>query len=181
MTRLDLGYYTVDGKIFPSKVAALIEGTTRNIHPEWQFHNEFFDRIDWTQEPDVDIYELYRQRAQQIRERYDYLLLMYSGGSDSQTILDVCIKYGIRVDEIVVVWAPSLNGTYTPDANDSSCRNVQSEWDFTIKPRLDYISQQFPGIKITIHDWAKTAAQIKLPDDFIASRNHNFTPFAQAK
>lgn len=181
MTRLDLGYYTVDGKIFPSKVAALIEGTRLDIHPAWHFNNEVFDRIDWGQEPAEDIYELYRQRAQQLRDKYDYLVLMYSGGSDSQTIFDVCMENQIKLDEIVVVWAPSLNNTYTPDASDTSWDNRQSEWDFTIKPRLDYIAAHYPHIKITVHDWAQAAKQLKLDDDFILDRNHNVTPYAQAR
>ena len=181
MTRLDLGYYTVDGKIFPSKVAALIEGTRLDIHPAWHFNNEVFGRIDWSQEPAEDIYELYRQRAQQLRDKYDYLVLMYSGGSDSQTIFDVCIKNKIKIDELVIVWAPSLNSTYTPDPTDTSWDNRQSEWDYTIRPRLDHIAQHHPQIKITVHDWAECASRLQLPDDFIADRNHNFTPYAQAR
>lgn len=181
MIRQDLGFYSVGTTLFDSKVAALIDGTKRDIHPKWHFHNDFFDHVDWSQEPIEDIYDLYRERALQLREKYDYLVLMYSGGSDSQTILDVCIKHGIRIDEILVVWAPSLDSTYTPDAADTSWDNVQSEWDFTIQPRLNYLSQHFPWIKITVHDWAKTATEIQLPDDFIADRNHNFTPFAQAR
>ena len=181
MIRPDLGYYTVGEQSFTSKVAALIEGTKTNTHPQWHFNNDLFGRINWQDEPQEDIYELYRQRAQQLRDQYDYLVLMYSGGADSQCIFDVCIKNNIAIDEIVVVWAESLGGTYTPDPADTSWDNRQSEWDFTIRPRLDHIATHYPNIRITIHDWAHTANELKLADDFVADRNHNFTPYAQAR
>jgi hypothetical protein len=178
---IDTGYYTVGNTVFTSKVAALLEGTKQNIHVEWNFNNEFFDHVDWTVEPSEDIYELYKQRAQQLREKYDYLVLMYSGGSDSQTILDVCLENNIRIDEIVVIWANSLANAHVPNASDYSWTNVLSEWDFNIKQRLQKLANDHPNIKITIHDWAESINTIKLADDFIADRNHNFTPYANTR
>ena len=181
LLRTELGYYQVGNTVHAGKIPALIDGSARNIHPEWKFNNEFFDRVDWRQEPVEDLYELYRQRAQQLRERYDYLILMYSGGSDSQTILDVCLKNKIHIDEIVVSWATSLSNTYEPDANNYSWANVQSEWDFTIQPKLNYIAAHFPKIKITVNDWVLNIKNTILADDFIADRNHNFGPYTHAR
>lgn len=176
-----LGYYTVGEKIFTSKVSALVESTKQNVHANWVFNNQFFDTIDWTVEPSETLQDLYKQRALDIREKYDYVVLMYSGGSDSQNILDTFLANNIKIDEIVVVWANSLSKTYTPDSSDYSWTNVLSEWDFTVKPKLDWISSNHPDIKITIHDWAEQVSIVKVDDDYIMDRNHNFAPYANAK
>jgi hypothetical protein len=39
----ELGYYQVGSTIHTGKAMALIDGTNRNIHPEWKFNNEVFD------------------------------------------------------------------------------------------------------------------------------------------
>ena len=64
------------------------------------FNDDVFEKYDWTVEPTDDIYELYRQRAQQLREKYDYLVLMYSGGIDSHTVLETFLQNNIKLDEI---------------------------------------------------------------------------------
>ena len=179
--RSTLGYYTVGQQYHANKVSALIDGTSRNIHPEWHFNNDFFDKINWTDEPSQDLYALYKQRAQQLRDKYDYLILMYSGGSDSQTIFDVCMANNIMIDEIVVSWATGLSNTYTPDATNHSWQNLQSEWDYTIKPKLEHIARHYPKIKITVNDWVANLQQVNVADDFITDRNHNFGPYTHAR
>jgi hypothetical protein len=43
-----LGYYRVGDAVHLNKISALIDGTKRNIHPEWVFNNDVFDTVDWT-------------------------------------------------------------------------------------------------------------------------------------
>ena len=43
----ELGYYQVGEVKHVGKISALIDGTARNIHPEWNFNNEVFDHYDW--------------------------------------------------------------------------------------------------------------------------------------
>ena len=73
------GYWTVGEKFFFNKVEAHVESANTNLPVEFYFGEKVFDLVDWTQEPDTDIYELYRQRALQIRENYDHVVLLYSG------------------------------------------------------------------------------------------------------
>jgi hypothetical protein len=42
---------------------------------------------------------------------------------------------------------------YKANTLDTSARNTLSEWDFAIKPVLDWLSQYHPQIKINIADW----------------------------
>jgi hypothetical protein len=94
------GYFEVNGIKTLSKFEAweLSKGNFDSIH--FNFNDEHMAAFDWTIEPAEDIYELYRQRAQDIRNRYDYVVLMYSGGIDSHTILETFLSNGIKLDEI---------------------------------------------------------------------------------
>jgi hypothetical protein len=40
------------------------------------------------------------------------------------------------------------------DANDISCENTLSEWEFAAKPLLDWIATNYPSVKITVHDYS---------------------------
>lgn len=68
---------------------------------EWNFNDEFFSTIDWTVEPTESLKELYAERARQIRNKYDYLVLYFSGGSDSHNILSTFLENNIYIDEIL--------------------------------------------------------------------------------
>lgn len=61
-----------------------------------------FEAARWDVEPDQTIQELHRQRAEQIRQSYDYIVLYFSGGADSITVLNSFINNNIPIDEIVV-------------------------------------------------------------------------------
>ena len=64
------------------------------------FHDELFSKINWTQEPIDTLENLYIARAKQLREQYDYLILQFSGGSDSSQVLQTFLRNNIFLDEI---------------------------------------------------------------------------------
>ena len=72
-----LGFYQLGEEKFHNKVQALIQGTQRNQFPEWNFNRATFDNVNWLEEPEANLLELYRIRAQQIREKYDYVRLEF--------------------------------------------------------------------------------------------------------
>lgn len=94
------GYYTVGSYKTYSKLDAIREQQTTGIFPQWHFNEEAFDSVDWTQEPTMSLTALYKKRAEQLREKYDYLVLFYSGGADSTTVLDTFVNNNIHLDEI---------------------------------------------------------------------------------
>lgn len=53
-------------------------------------------------EPSETLQELYLQRAIELRNKYDYLILYYSGGNDSNQILETFMLNKIFLDEIVI-------------------------------------------------------------------------------
>jgi hypothetical protein len=94
------GYYLVHGIKTLSKFEAwkLSGGDMANVR--FIFNDDVFEKEDWTAEPAEDIYELYAQRAIQLRKDYDYLVLMYSGGIDSHVMLKTFLENNIQIDEI---------------------------------------------------------------------------------
>lgn len=95
-----LGHYQVGDFKTYSKLKAIEQHASSGIHPHWYFNDAEFGNCNWRKEPKTDILELYRQRAQQLRDRYDYIIVMYSSGGDSQTVFDAFINNGIQLDEV---------------------------------------------------------------------------------
>lgn len=149
------GTYRVGDQIYTNKTEALLAASGTNHHPEWDFSNKLFQSFNWQQPISESLEELYVARCRQLRETYDYLILNFSGGSDSWTILHIFLKYNIKLDEIFTFWpSRALQGKYTPNRENTDPSNILSEWDFTIKPDLDYIAAHHPEIKITINDYS---------------------------
>lgn len=95
------GYYTAGNLKFYRKLEAIDHELKTGEEFHWNFNDEIYSCYNWAIEPEESLEELYRQRAQTLRDRYDYLVLYYSGGADSNNILQTCLKYNIKVDEIV--------------------------------------------------------------------------------
>ncbi len=174
------GYYDVNGKIFFSKIKAFIHASSFSTPSEVKYH--FYDDVwesalsTYVHNPLIDLEELYKNRALQIRESYDYLILNFSGGADSTTILEAFIKNNIKLDEVYVRWSKRMidSDLYTPNSFDLSAKNMVSEWDFSIKPKLDWLRSNHPEIKIVIDDWVEDLKQVSVDEDLLFKQNHNF-------
>jgi len=107
------GYYTVGNVNTYRKLEAIEIGRKTNQPVRWNFNNEVFSSVDWSKEPEANLLELYRRRAQQIRDSYDYVVVMLSGGADSTAMLKSFLDNGIYPDEILS--AHELNGAKDPN------------------------------------------------------------------
>jgi hypothetical protein len=107
------GYYRVGDLRTYSKLEAIELHQKTGHHPEWHFNEAVFRSYDWKSEPQLPLTELYRQRAQQIRDQYDYVVLFYSGGSDSTNILNTFVENNIKLDECASFWAQGADGDLT--------------------------------------------------------------------
>jgi hypothetical protein len=145
------GYYIVGDKNFNFKFNALMYATKTKQDIRWEFNSAQFRALNWRTPLQVDIRSLYRLRAQQLRNKYNYLMLCFSGGSDSTTILQSFINNNIHLDEIICDW-PLKHTSNWKVSNDPTPFNHISEWELAIKPMLDYVRTHHPRIKITITD-----------------------------
>jgi len=177
------GYYTVGNQIIGNKIQALIASTQTNIDVKYHFYDDVFQniRIDRTQ--DISLEELYKQRALQLRESYDYLILNYSGGGDSYNILRSFIDNNIKLDHIFVYWHTSLvdKNLYNVNSLDTSNENFHSEWDLVIKKDLEYIANKHPEITIEIKDWTLDLNENFYNDYTLVSKAGNPMAFARTK
>lgn len=106
------GYYEVGDKSTYSKLEAIEWARTAKTNTRWNFNDDIYCTIDWTKNPGLDLWSAYKARAQQIRDSYDYVVIWYSGGSDSHNLLMAFIDAGIRIDEIATTWNYSATGDY---------------------------------------------------------------------
>jgi hypothetical protein len=139
------GFYEVDNLKFYSRFDAEQVAAKSNKPLHWNFNDQFFSQCKWHIEPTETLQELYTVRAQQLREQYDYLVLWYSGGADSENILTTFVDNGIKLDEV----ASYVNYDATKDKH--SWLNAEI-YDLAI-PRVAQIKEaQQPCIKHTIVD-----------------------------
>lgn len=149
------GYYQVGDRFFIWKMLAYSEAARTRQKVIWHFHDEVWQSTDWKHQPALSLPALYRVRAEQLRQKYDYIILAWSGGADSTTILDTFLLNDIRLDEVVVTWAVKVSyGRYSKSARDTSAENFGSEWDYAIRPRLEWMHQNRPDIRVTVADWS---------------------------
>lgn len=149
----NLGYYTVGDSVYFSKVQALIEATKTNQFPHWNFNNDVYGKMRWEEEPETDILELYRIRAQQLRDKYDYIRVEASGGSDSTQAIFSFLLNGIHIDEIVFRYPKAGEGSI-PITTNHRCENTLSEYQYATRPFLNWVKTNYPKVKITIHDYS---------------------------
>ena len=138
------GYYVCGPMKTYRKWEAIAEHQRTGIHPTWYFNDDVWGACDWRIEPESDLRDLYRLRAQQLRENYDYLVLWYSGGADSNTALEAFVENNIHLDE-VVSWT---NYSATGDRFDFCNGEI-----FNVAvPKIKKIQQDQPWLKLRILD-----------------------------
>jgi hypothetical protein len=148
-----LGYYTVDNVEFDSKIQACIFAANHDKKVSWHFNEDFFKNYNWTIEPTETLDALYDIRAKQLRETYDYVIISYSGGSDSHNIVSSFIRQGLHIDEIVVNTIEKANQKFTViDPNNKQANNAAAEHYLQTIPRLNELSAIVPKTKITVLD-----------------------------
>ena len=150
-----LGYYKVADRTFYSKPEAYIYATERGMDPVWNFNAIIYAKTRWDVEPELDIRELYRMRAQQLRDTYDYIRIEASGGGDSTTAIFSFLLNGIHLDEVVFRYPKQGEKGVSNDPFTTNPINTLSEWQFAARPLLDWIKTNHPKTTCTVHDYSE--------------------------
>jgi len=162
-----LGYYSIGLSKFESKIdacifASQIYSKLKDIHPKtllkWHFNDDVFDSYDWTKEPQSSLDELYNKRARELREKYDYIIVSYSGGADSHNMIEAFLRQNLFIDEIVTTHMNEAMKDYAiVDINERSPKySYSSEYQLQALPRLNEITKRSPNTKIRIFDVSKS-------------------------
>jgi hypothetical protein len=150
-------YWQVGDQRFTNKFDALVYSSETKQQHHYVFYDSVWNNFDKTTLGNADLDHLYKLRALQLRGEYDYLVLYFSGGADSYNVLRTFIDNNIKLDEVCVKWPMvTVNKElYTPNTRDKTAFNYLSEWDYAIKPVLDWLKTSHPEIKIEISDWSE--------------------------
>jgi hypothetical protein len=143
-----LGFYEVGGQAFASKNLAFAESIKKSTPMRYNFNDNVFGKYDWTKEPEpnVSLKEFYRRRAQSLRDKYDYIVLQYSGGPDSQNVLDTFLENNIKLDEIV-----NFNSYEKTQKVVDTTHNA--DYVHNVKPAVENIIKKYGNqIKVSIID-----------------------------
>jgi hypothetical protein len=164
------GYYQVGNQIFNNKVAALYAASKANKIPEFHLHDDIFSAVPWTLPSTRSLEAVYKERAQEIRDNYDYVSLSFSGGADSWNALYAFLSNGIHLDEVYSKWAIEGPRKYIKANNIiTDASNFTSEYEYSVKPVLEYIEKNFPKIKITFQELTDEYFDIVTEDQIIRS------------
>lgn len=127
-------YYSVNGQKVYNPYLAFLRGSSASYHhfPDFKFMPGVFDLANI--EPWESFEELCNQRAVQLRAKYDYLVLAFSGGTDSFTVYDSFVRNNIHIDHIVCHYM------------ETDCGHDKGAADWLVAHHRD------PGTKITIQD-----------------------------
>lgn len=172
------GIYRVGTNCYANKLEACLalNQLPEKHHLHWDYHESVFGLHEWHVEPTNSITELYRQRAQQLRHKYDHLVLFYSGGADSHTVLQSFVKNNIHLDEVYIY------GAFKAEENkihqlgwDRSPGYYTREVLHIAKPILEEL-QKTHKFKITVWDWTDKTLQALENRDWFWDVGTRFAP-----
>lgn len=145
------GFYIVAGQKYLNKLAAYRAALPHGWWPHWNFNEEFFSQIDWTQEPQESLWDCYKIRALDIRSRYDHVQLNFTGGADSDNIARVFFDNHIQLDSLV-------HWNYAPYTNrrdqSQDTANLANETTLAVIPRINEYKTRYDmsGTEIRFDD-----------------------------
>lgn len=174
-----IGCYIYNNKVFLKKKDLFkeIRGNPNQFHSvRFWFNDLIYSKYNWKVEPEESLDELYRRRAQDLRDKYDYLILMFSGGSDSNQVLRSFIDNGIHLDEVRTSTLSTLEDQVERDPNPDGYHigRIQ-EFREAALPRLRKLAISHPQIKIKVLDVTDFITQNCQSDNFFQDNNEAFS------
>ena len=153
-----LGHYTVGDSWFYSNRDALEAGHRTGEPVAWHYYDDVWAQAHaaghWRNQ---SLKELYYARARQIREQYDYVAVMFSGGWDSRNIIESFSAQGLRIDDIIVFTTKELENS-TP-FNNLNPDNWYGEIKYHAVPYAERYAHDHPGTGVIKIEWLDRVAE----------------------
>jgi hypothetical protein len=108
-------HYLCNGKILYNVYVALHESFTSNKPVELYCLDAENDLLDWTKEPESSFDEIMGAHARHLRNKYERLIFMWSGGTDSHTMYNIFKANNIHLDEIIIKHSQDIEGDPYPE------------------------------------------------------------------
>jgi hypothetical protein len=169
------GFYSVGNKVFNTKIQACIYATESKQDLKFIYFDFAWKNSDKTIH--ANLKDLYKLRAEQLRDENDYLILNYSGGTDSWTILNTYLTHNIFLDEVVIKWPLKAiydgnRNIHTPNLNNKHPSNYLTEWEAFMLDDIKMIEKLSPKTKITIYDFSDKLFNIDEKTIYDLPSNH---------
>ena len=144
------GFYEVAHVPYQSKIEAILVADQIGSNPSFNFHDDVYGKFNWNAEPTETLDQLYLARVIELRNKYDYLVLHYSGGADSNNILETCVRNNIELDE---VFMRGPLGHADKNIKNTSPGNMYAEIFFNAIPIVTHVKNtHMPNLKIRVVD-----------------------------
>lgn len=112
---MNIFWYDVEKNMYKTHIDALKSGKKCYLY----YNDELYNKVNWEVEPTLSLDELYKLRAQEIRDTYERIILCLSGGIDSRNVLETFYYNNIHIDEIITVGAFSQDKYFGSDENNN--------------------------------------------------------------
>tara|TARA_R110000868_G_scaffold135667_2_gene348235 strand:+ start:132 stop:1343 length:1212 start_codon:yes stop_codon:yes gene_type:complete len=157
------GFWGIKNRYFFDKFECLrYASSIKEYDVKFYFYDSVYRTLDWSKEPIQSLDEMYKDRAQQLRDEYDYLILSFSGGSDCNNILRTFIDNNIKLDEVYCEYPietlDKLKSQFHNNMHNPEFINM--EWFTAAEPLLKKLSISNPEIKITIDSDVKSIIEV---------------------
>lgn len=142
--------YQVNGQYLNNGYLALHESWKTGKPVELYCNDYEYDQYDWQQEPEASMESLMEVHATNLRNQYDRLVLLWSGGTDSHTIYNVFKRLNLHIDEIII--KASAHSAGFPECNHEWIQ--KNHWDpTTIITRYDDHDTTLRAFDIPDENW----------------------------
>jgi hypothetical protein len=121
-----------------SKIEAIESVQNLGGHITWHFNDDIFSCYDWKKSITEDLADIYCRRAQQIRDRYKKVIIMYSGGFDSHNMLMSFLSNDIKVDAVCTFY-----NSLSTDPDDY----IMVEWHAQTWPKIQALQKKYPWLE----------------------------------
>jgi hypothetical protein len=144
-------HYQVDGKNFYNNYLAYYESYKSGKPVTFNVNESEFDVLDWTKNPNESMDQIMANHAHFLRQKYDVLILHWSGGTDSHTIYNIFKQEKIHIDEIKVITGNERTPKFPTLFYDWLCKN---HWDPTTKlTTIDVLDPNSKQSVMTDDNW----------------------------
>ena len=168
------GCYHVEGlpdPIYNGKVAMEYELQGKKV--TFDFFDDLFIKCRPWVEPKQSLADMYSRRVRQLRAKYDYIVLMYSGGADSHNILKFFEHTGEHLDEII---------TFEDSAYLGKDSIISSEVYRVAVPEVNQFCSNFPKTEFRLLNIREVQKEVftnpELKFDPFYSMSYHFVPFS---
>lgn len=122
-----------------SKWEAIEISSRTNGWIQYLFNDEVYSTRSWSLDIPETLESLYIRRAEQIRQKHDRVVLAYSGGFDSENMLQAFLKADLKVDAVLVFYH---------GIDDNKPSFINTELFVQTWPKIKRLQQTHPHIDV---------------------------------